>query len=227
MPWSDSRLTPQFKRFFSGRLLAGLFLLLLSLLLSSCASLTQDSSSLYSDDYARILLQLEQWSLRGRLNIRSNNQSDTININWQQQTTDFDINLSGTLGMGAVRINSNSSGVIIEKAGEDPIIASSLQEISSDLLGYAFPANSLPYWIKGLPAPDREAEVTRNPQGLVATLSQADKQGTLWEIQYDRYQDYQGAVLPGRIRLEQSPYRLTFIISAWETDLADSAGDSK
>ena len=194
---------------------------MLGLLLSSCASLTQDSPSLYSDDYARTVLQLEQWSLRGRLNIRSDNQSDTININWQQQGPDFDINLSGTLGMGAVRINSSSSGVIIEKAGEEPMVASSLQELSSDLLGYAFPANSLLYWIKGLPAPTRNADITRNPQGLVATLSQADNQGRHWEIQYDRYQDYQGAALPGRIRLEQSPYRLTFIINAWETDVRE------
>ena len=123
--------------------------------------------------------------------------------------------------MGAVRINSSSSGVIIEKAGEEPMVASSLQELSSDLLGYAFPANSLLYWIKGLPAPTRNADITRNPQGLVATLSQADNQGRHWEIQYDRYQDYQGAALPGRIRLEQSPYRLTFIINAWETDVRE------
>ena len=191
------------------------------MLLSSCASLTQDSPSLYSDDYARTLLQLEQWSLRGRLNIRSDNQSDTININWQQQGPDFDINLSGTLGMGAVRINSSSNGVIIEKAGEEPMVASSLQELSRDLLGYAFPANSLLYWIKGLPAPNRNADITRNPQGLVATLSQADNQGRHWEIQYDRYQGYQDAAMPGRIRLEQSPYRLTFIITAWETDMQE------
>ena len=227
MPWSDSRLTPQFNRLFSGRLLAGLFLLLLSLLLSSCASLTQDPPSLYSDDYARTLLQLKQWTLRGRLNIRSTNQSDTININWQQQGPDFDINLSGTLGIGAVRINSNSSGVIIEKAGEDPIMASSLQELSSELLGYAFPANSLLHWIKGLPAPNRNSDITRTHQGLVATLSQTDNQGTRWEIQYDRYQDYQGAALPGRIRLEQPPYRLTFIINAWETDVPNSTRKSK
>ena len=168
-------------------------------------------------DYQQQLLQLEHWSLRGRLNIRSNNDNETININWQQDADTFEINLSGTLGLGAVRIAGDATGVVVEKAGEDPLQADSLETISADILGYAFPAPELLYWIRGLPAPDREAEITYNREGLVATLSQPDAQGRRWELQYDNYQETTGHFLPGRLRLEQTPYRLTFLISAWDT----------
>lgn len=200
--------------------MAGLF----ALFLNSCTSLTPEISMSSSENY-QLLAQLENWSLRGRLNIRRGDSSDTININWQQAEEEFDINLSGTLGLGAVRINGKLGRVVIEKAGEAPIIANSLQEISTDILGYAFPASSLLYWIKGLPAPGNRADMSRNDEGFVATLSQLDRQGARWELQYDRYQSIENHVLPGRIRLEQSPYRLTFVVNSWDI-IADNDGDS-
>lgn len=167
-------------------------------------------------DHQQKLQQLEQWSLRGRLNIRSNNNSETININWQQDSANFDINLSGTLGLGGVRLSGDESSVLIEKAGEDPLNADSLEAISTEILGYAFPASELLYWIRGLPAPGRTPVITYNNEGLVDTLSQVDSRGRRWALRYDRYQETDGLTLPGRLRLDQEPYRLTFLVSDWD-----------
>jgi outer membrane biogenesis lipoprotein LolB len=57
---------------------------------------------------------------------------------------------------------------------------------------------------------------TRNTDGLIATLSQQDANGHNWELQYDRFRENESIFLPGRIRLEQAQYRLTFIISSWD-----------
>ena len=159
---------------------------------------------------------MENWSLRGRLNIRSNTGSETININWQQTQTDYAINLSGTLGLGAVQITGGAEGIIVEKAGEAPLRAQSLEAVTTEMLGYAFPASELMYWIRGMPKPDREVRTQRNPQGLTSTLSQQDANGQNWELEYDRYREVENVFLPGRILLERGPYLLTFIISSWE-----------
>lgn len=212
-PWSDSLL------FLHVNVLkAGLFLygFLLALLLASCTSLSPDGN-LYPENYSQVLVGLQDWSLRGRLNIRSGDGNETININWQQNHEEYDINLSGALGMGAVQITGNNDGVTINRAGEeDAIVSSDLDSLSTEVLGYAFPLRELLYWIKGIAAPGSQAARTRNPQGLTATLSQADARGQRWELQYDRYQTVDSYALPGRIRLEQVPYRLTFVISDWD-----------
>ena len=190
-------------------------------LLSSCTALSP-APTFEDSDYQQKLRTLDTWSLRGRLNIRSGNNSNTININWQQDNVAFEINLSGTLGLGAVRLSGNQQRVLVEKAGEDPVVAGSLSALGSEILGYAFPANELLYWIRGLPAPGRNAEVNYNEAGLVATISQPDTAGRRWELQYDRFEDIAGHILPGRIRLEQAPYRLTFLVSDWELDAGDA-----
>lgn len=196
--------------------------MLLTLCLASCSTFPPPVT-VVDADYQQKLLQMEHWSLRGRLNIRSNNDSETININWQQDADAFAINLSGTLGLGAVHIAGDTTGVVIEKAGEEPLQADSLETISTDILGYAFPAGELLYWIRGLPAPGRRADITYTSEGLVATLSQPDAQGRRWELQYDNYQEIAGHILPGRLRLEQSPYRLTFLISDWDIPSGDGS----
>jgi len=169
-----------------------------------------------NDDNQQPRPMLEEWNLRGRLNIRSDNQSDTININWLQQAETYDINLSGTLGLGAVRLSGGPGGVLIEKSGNEPVRASSLEAITAEMLGYAFPASELLYWVRGIPAPGRQARVERNTEGLIDSLVQDDASGLEWTLEYDRFELVEGHPVPGRIRLEQSPFRLTLLINNWE-----------
>lgn len=155
----------------------------------------------------------QQWNLQGRLNIRSEADSNTLNIHWQQEDENFLINLSGTLGFGAVAIEGNNQLVKIEKSGDAPVFANNLEEISSSYLGFEFPANQLYYWIRGIPSPMTEQASIQlfNEEQLLETLQQDQ-----WLLHYDRYKTQDnGLILPGRIRVERPPYRLTFIIRQW------------
>lgn len=158
---------------------------------------------------------LESWRLQGRLNVRGPQQNDTINLSWDQQGENFDINLSGRLGLGSVRISGNETGVVIEKAGEEPLYAPTLEDISADYLGYEFPAGKLYYWVRGIPAPGSGADLALNDD---RRLAQLDSDG--WELAFDRYAQAGTLVLPGRIRLAQAPWRLIFLIDEWQPDAA-------
>jgi outer membrane lipoprotein LolB len=202
----------QWSRYFS--------LTFVVLLLNACASLDRDAGPTVEWlEHQLQMAQLQQWELQGRLNIRSESESNTINIVWRQADNAFDISLSGALGSGAVRISGTPDLVILQRAGEDPVFSQSLDSISSDFLGYEFPASDLYYWIRGVPAPTRYGDLRLNSQQQLAGLQQSD-----WQLQYDRYRANNGLFLPHQIVLEQKPYRLTFLVNRWRLDQQTAPG---
>ena len=192
--------------------------LLPTLLLAACAGVPPDpAADLAWQAHRGALLALDRWQLDGRLNIRGADGSDTVSLRWDQRPLDFEINLSGRLGLGSVRIAGRDGEVVVEKAGEEPVRAASLEELGASYLGYAFPARQLHYWIRGIDAPGTPARLTLNAEERLATLMQDG-----WTLEYDRYQEAGGLVLPGRIRLDFNQggesYRLTFLIGEWRVE---------
>jgi outer membrane lipoprotein LolB len=163
---------------------------------------------------------IDDWQLRGRLNVRQTDANDTVSINWEQHgeaaAQTFDIRLSGTLGLGAMAVHGDASGVIVEKAGEEPVHLADLGELSRVYLDFDFPAANLLYWVRGLPVPDLPAIASWTPAGQLATLEQTDHEDRRWALEFDRYETGQTPALPGRIRLEQGDLRLTFLVNAWQ-----------
>lgn len=193
-------------------------LLIFSLLLVSCTT----SNTLIDRNWQvhqSLISNTSYWTLQGRLNIRQANNSDTVSINWQQMAQDFEINLSGALGIGATTINGNQNFISLQQGNENPVEATNLGELSRSYLGYEFPAEALLYWIRGIPSPDSPATMELDENQLLASLNQRDAQGNNWQLEYDRYQDSDGLSLPGRIRMSHPDYLLTFIIQSWQIQL--------
>lgn len=194
-----------------------------ALLLSACANLPQAPTNPDWERHRQEIDALGDWTLSGRLNVRQEGQSDTVQINWNQQTHDFDLRLSGSLGLGAVRVYGNPGAVTVEKAGTDSVTLPSLAALTREYFGYEFPAAQLQYWVRGIPAPDLPARTTLDASQLLQTLNQRDAQGRQWELSYDRYQQSGTVFLPGRIRVQRAGLQLTFLVSDWQLP-PDNAG---
>lgn len=190
------------------RALAIAFLLAL---VSACSSTDPLQTAVNWQQHHDTVSTLDSWQLQGRLNIRTESESRTVNLLWDQHAGDFDINLSGSLGMGTVTIRGNDEGLVMEKSSEAPYYADNLADISESYLGYAFPAEHLLYWVRGIMAPDTPYQAAWNEGQLIEVLQQDQ-----WQIEYDRYQQVAGLYLPGRIRMTHSPYRLTFLVNQWQ-----------
>lgn len=191
------------------------YLLIFCLLLGSCTT----SNTLIDrnwQSHQTLVSNASSWTLQGRLNIRQANNSDTVSINWQQMLQNFEINLSGALGIGATMISGNQDSISLQQGNEIPIEAANLGELSRDYLGYEFPAEALQYWVRGIPSPNNPATMEFNENQLLESLNQTDAQGNNWLLEYDRYQESGGLSLPGRIRMSHPDYLLTFIIQSWQ-----------
>jgi outer membrane lipoprotein LolB len=193
---------------------------LAGMLLAACNTLPDQSTSAVAPvswpAHVAETAAIASWSLGGRLNIREGSRSDTVNLNWSQTGDSFDINISGTLGLGAVHLLGTPTLATLEKPGEAPRVLSSLDELTRDMLGYDFPADHLLWWVRGLPAPGMPSRPAWNEAGLLATLQQTDALGNAWTLAFDRYDLNNSPPLPGRIRLQQGTLQLTFLVSNWQ-----------
>lgn len=190
-----------------------LILLSLSLLISACTTLPAVDTNW--ENHRNQVSALNNWELQGRINIRSESGSNSLNFNWQQQGENFSITLSAPFGLSTIKLEGNKQFVTIEKAGQEPMTANNLEEASRDHLGIEFPASALYYWIRGIPKPGLATQTSLENQ-LLQTLQQNDQQQRTWQLEYDRYQTIESISLPGRVKAQYSSYRLTFNIHRWQ-----------
>ena len=189
-------------------------LVLLGTFLSTCAIAPPASEN---SDWSRQrdqLQKLDSWELRGRVNVRYDNESHTPRIIWLQQNVDYNIRLWGTFNAGATEIVGRPGFVTMENDGQT-LSANSPEDLILEQLGYELPVSQLNYWIKGLPAPDSEAQLAFNELNQLTTIQQAD-----WTINLSDMRQYGALSLPRRVELTRprNDIRLRFIGLNWTGD---------
>ena len=158
------------------------------------------------------LAQLESWELEGKLALRTSEGSESANITWQQQQRRSLLRLSGPLGSQATHIDSDGDTVEIRRG--DQRETWDLSQPVTGPMGVDLPLRALPYWIKGIPAPDLPIDtmtVTRELE-LLENLSQEG-----WRIDYQEYDLFQGLMLPTRMQRERGDTRVRLIVRKWRT----------
>ena len=141
------------------------------------------------------------WAFTGKLGVKSEAHRFNAGVRWQQQGEQFDIQLSGTLGLGAVKITGTSEYITLEEAGE-AAISGNPQSLTELHLGYPLPVAELKYWVLGKADPNRQYEWTDKQ-----TLNQS---GWLIKIRPD------DDGLPRRLDLVKDDTSLRLVIREWQ-----------
>ncbi|UTW11477.1 lipoprotein insertase outer membrane protein LolB [Marinobacterium rhizophilum] len=188
-----------------------LLLTLLLTLLAGCSTFRADPAppSGSWDEYQLRALALQNWTLDSKVGIRTADDSQSARMQWQQQTPDYRISISGPLGQGGALIEGNDQGVSIDIAGEGRYASDSPEALLQSLLGWSFPVEQVRFWIRGLPAPGLPFAPTFSENRL-QTLEQGG-----WLIHYSAYSKDLGQVLPQRITLKRADLTITVIIKEW------------
>jgi outer membrane lipoprotein LolB len=189
--------------------------LFVTTLVSACTAVPPPANE--NSDWAHQREQLQNfdsWGLRGRVNVRYDNESHTPSINWLQQNVDYRIRLWGTLNVGSTLIVGSPDNVTLENGGETRS-ASSPEELILGQLGYELPLSQLNYWIKGLPSPDSEFQLSFNELNQLSTIEQAD-----WTINLSDMRQYGPISLPRDVVLTRprNGIRLRFFRLSWTAD---------
>ena len=190
------------------------------LFLAGCPSFTQknasDTPSTSWESYQAEAAAFDQFTLNGKIGIRTESDSQTATFDWLQDDQAYTIRFKGPLGQGAAEVSGDQYYATLLIAGEPPLQAATPEELLALRLGWALPVRQATYWIKGLPAPDSKykAEYEDN------RLSQLKQLG--WDIEYSRYVDLTQqttagvpSTLPGKVIFKRDDLTLTLILRQW------------
>jgi len=200
-------------------------LLLLTLVLSlpACTLRTPEVSD-WAKQRENVRL-LAEWEMRGRMAVKVENDpeaSGQVSVKWLQLDEVSKIRLSGPLGAGAllliweperVSVSNNDGEKTLEYKGPG-----AAERFISQELGWAFPADSIRYWVRCLSAPSVAPDSTR--RGEKGELVSFNQYG--WRIDCARYGEFDGYVLPTRITMEGRGVRLRLAVSDWRLPLVVS-----
>lgn len=156
------------------------------------------------------LNQIQNWQVRGKLSVVSNDDAATGYLTWQQDKEEFDLFLSGPLGQGASRLVGKNGKASLTLPSKEPVYAPSAEYLMQHYLGWQFPVMDIRYWVKGQASPNSASTEVRDSLGLLESLQQHG-----WQVQFSRYQRQGEVWLPGRIKIIGHDFKFIFAIKEW------------
>lgn len=195
------------------------FYLFFILLLTGCASLPDPvlTTTVAVADPQRVWQQrqhklagINSWHLRGRVSLRSEQESWVLKVDWQQQSQkNFRILLSGPFS-SMLQLSGNGTNVELND-GEQSLYAPDAESLLLEHTGIRMPVNGLRYWMLGLPQPDKIVkDLKLDVAGRLASLEQGH-----WQVSFQGYQQHNGQILPARLLINNHQLKVKFIIDQW------------
>ena len=193
--------------------LAARFAVVATLALSGCVTTgVQELPKLESWDQRQdVLGALEEWSLRGRLGIRTPEDASSGNLKWRQEGPSFVAEIDGPLGIGGVRAFGDPDAVTLEGSRIDTVTVTDPGNELFRQTGLQVPIEGLRYWLLGVPVPALPAEVVQGANGLPERSIQAG-----WDIEFREYRTWSLNPLPRRIVANSDETRLTIVVRDWD-----------
>lgn len=196
------------------------FIALVLLLVASCSTVPKQTDlpvssnidTLWQQHQAQ-LKSFHNWSAKGRAALRNANNNWSATLSWEQVARDYHVRLSGPFGRGAVKIDGVGDGVSVHIAGQQAVVADDAETLLNQQLGWTVPVKSLPYWLRGLPAPGDVENLSLNTDGVAEYFEQ---QG--WRIEYSAYRPLRTINLPRKIQIENASLRLKLVLDRWHID---------
>ena len=183
----------------------------LAVLITSCTTLPPQPSLSWQNQQ-KILSKRTQWSLTGKIAVRTAKESGSATLQWQQDNAQYIVQLYNPLGTSSVKLVGKPGKVVLEDASGSRATSTNPSQLLLEQTGWQLPIENLYYWIRSLPVPNHAYKASRDVQHRLLSLSQ---QG--WYIQYLEYTTPQaGFSLPRKIVLESQGIQVKMVIYEWE-----------
>ncbi|MDH3343270.1 MAG: lipoprotein insertase outer membrane protein LolB [Gammaproteobacteria bacterium] len=199
----------------SGRVLV----LLLAALLVGCAThsvapaLDAEAVDRLWESRQAQLGELAGWQMKGRVAVKSEQDSWSASMSWQQQAEAFDIRFSSMLGQRMAQLKGDALTASLYLPDDRVLSASNVSELLDDELGWSVPMDGLRYWLVGMPAPMAVGKSNKALDEL-GRLQWLEQSG--WRIEYQRYRAAGILEVPKKMVLTRNDLRVRLVIDRWQ-----------
>lgn len=163
--------------------------------INNTATVVQDTAKQNNTDPIPQPAHDNQFNLQGKIGVRTPQQSGSAFFTWAQQQDQFDIQLSGILGIGKTQIFGQPGQVELNSSRTGKISAASAEELLEQATGWQAPISYLVDWVQARPA-TAQAQVSTDQQQRPIQFIEQD-----WVVDLS-YHDQQ--LLPYRLILKQA-----------------------
>jgi len=175
-------------------------------LLTACLSSRSKLAPLPWTQRLNNLQHVISWQMDGRAAVAVGAQGWQASLNWQQTDAVTDLHLAGPFGIGSVAIEKTSAGLTLNGAPPSDMVVRDVHE----RLGFDLPMDRFRYWLLGVPDPNTTFDLTRNAQDRALKLTQDG-----WTIDYDKYMQVGGDLMPAHIVLSREGVRVRVAVERW------------
>lgn len=137
---------------------------------------------------------LNQFNLQGKIGVKTPQQSGSAFFTWQQNQEEFDIELSGILGVGKTQIKGQPGQVTLNSAKTGLVTAESPEDLLEQATGWRTPITNLVHWVQAKPA-SLKAQLQKDEQ---QRIQQIIEDGWTVNLSYNTT-----ATLPNKLILQQ------------------------
>ena len=154
----------------------------------------------------------ENWTLEGRLGIKTDEQSLSGRIHWLHRPQTDAVLLISPLGQGVARIVRDQAGVTLEVPNQPPRQAADVESLTQAVLGYSLPVSGLTWWVQARPAPGRDFDATRDSWNRFEQIKQDG-----WVINYLQYAD-DAPERPRKLSVSRAGLEIRLVVDTWTNE---------
>jgi outer membrane lipoprotein LolB len=137
---------------------------------------------------------LNSWRYSAKVGLATPDLNEQANLIWQFEDQSNRIRMFGPLGVGALKLQFDQSGVVFSDNKGRLHRGNNAEQLLTRIVGWPIPIEALSDWMFVLPAIGSPYRYRLNQNQKVEQLEQLG-----WLIQYSDYRDYQGKLMPRKI----------------------------
>ncbi|MFW5926830.1 MAG: lipoprotein insertase outer membrane protein LolB [Wenzhouxiangella sp.] len=156
-----------------------------------------------------------QWSVSGRAALREGRRGGQLSFTWRADGDHHTVDLSTVTGGKRWRLEFEPGYAELEGSEVGHMVDARPEPLVEAAVGWPIPVSRLADWIRGLVS-ERGERVIYDRDGTVDRLI-----GEVWTLDYRRYADYDGVLMPVLLEAESDPYRVRLAMRDWNWPASD------